>query len=364
MINGKSSTYGHRHTRYFALLVVLLWAVACNRPAGKDLSPDKEHPMLIKTIGSPNYGNVQSILQDRAGNLWFSTTENGLYKYDGTAFSRFLVADGLPSNNVHVLFEDREGRIWIGTHAGLSLYDGKSFVDLPIPLPKHLPPNTNPYYKDSHWVYDIIQAKNGDMWFATIDGVYVYDGKEFRHFAIDEAKNGFLTSVDKAEHILEDKAGNIWFGGRTNEGVFRYDGKSIVKFHLDTLYQNGPKPKALSWAWPQWQDSQGNIWFSSWGGAYRYDGTSFTRFTKKDGLPGIVTRIIEDRKGNIWFGGDGLSRYDGRSFTTFSAKDGLTNPSVWSILEDKQGDLWIGTRATSLFRFDGKSFLPYSVYKP
>ncbi|MFM8743078.1 MAG: two-component regulator propeller domain-containing protein, partial [Cytophagales bacterium] len=41
---------------------------------------EKEHPKLIKTIGSPNYGNVQCSLQDEAGNLWFGTTENGLYQ--------------------------------------------------------------------------------------------------------------------------------------------------------------------------------------------------------------------------------------------------------------------------------------------
>jgi ligand-binding sensor domain-containing protein len=41
-----------------------------------------------------------------------------------------------------------------------------------------------------------------------------------------------MSSNDKVERILEDKAGNIWFGGRTNEGVFRYDGKSITNFKL------------------------------------------------------------------------------------------------------------------------------------
>ena len=173
-----------------------------------------------------------------------------------------------------------------------------------------------------------------------------------------------MTSNDKAERILEDEAGNIWFGGRTNEGVYRYDGKSVTKFKLKELFQNGPKPKAHNWAWPQLQDKNGNIWFSNWGGVYRYDGKSFTSFTKKDGLSGdMVARIIEDKKGNLWFGGDGIHRYDGKTFTHFSTKDGLINPWVWSILEDKSGNLWIGTRETSLFLYDGKTFITYSEYK-
>ena len=77
----------------------------------------------------------------------------------------------------------------------------------------------------------------------------------------------------------------------------------------------------------------------------------------------FVTCIIEDKKGNILLGGDGLTRYDGKSFTAFSAKDGLSNPGVWSILEDKKGNLWVGTRGTSLYLYDGNKFATYSHYK-
>jgi len=353
--------------KYFSqtLLTILLFGTACNGPVKKDLPKEKEHPKLIKTIGNPRYGNVQCSLQDKAGNLWFGTTENGLYKYDGKSFSRFLVTDGLNSNDVYCLLEGKDGKIWIGTKAGPCLYDGKTFTKIQIPLPKNLLPNKNPYYQN-HWVYSIMHAKSGKLWFVTIDGVYIYDGKSFTPFLIDEAASGFLTSNDKAERILEDNAGNIWFGGRTNEGVFRYDGKSITNFKLKELtLQFDSKRVGHNWAWPQLQDKNGNIWFSNWGGAYRYDGKTFTSFTKSDGLPGYggVAKIIEDKNRNLWFGGDGLSRYDGKSFTRFTTKDGLANLGVWSILEDKNGNLWVGTRETGLYLYDGKTFINYSEYK-
>ena len=175
-----------------------------------------------------------------------------------------------------------------------------------------------------------------------------------------------MSSNDKAERILEDKAGNIWFGGRTNEGVFRYDGKTITNFKLEKLtFQFESKQVDHNWGWPQLQDKNGNIWFSNWAGAYRYDGKTFTSFTKSDGLPGhngLVAKIIEDKNGNLWFGGGGgLSRYDGKSFTSF--KNGLINPWIWSILEDKTGNLWVGTRETGLYLFDGKTFIDYTEYK-
>lgn len=364
------------------LLTIVCLMPACIRSVVKDSSIENinrsnkvaSHPKLIKTIDNPRYGNVQCILQDKTGNLWFGTTENGLYLYDGKSFTQYLMEDGLNSNSVYTLFEDTAGKIWIGTEIGLCIYTpstslqttGKSFTEIKIPLPQNQPPNQNELYRNKHWVFSIIQAKSGKLWFATIDGVFIYDGSSFTPFIIKEAANGFLSTNHNVERILEDKAGNIWFGSRTDKGVYRYDGKSLTHLNLPELFQDGPVPKPHNWGWPQCQDKDGTIWFSNWGGAYRYDGKTVTSFTKKDGLHGGVSKIIEDKKGIIWLGGDansGLSRYDGKSFTHFSVKDGLLNTSIWSILEDNTGNLWIGTRETSLFLFDGKSFTTYSEYK-
>ncbi len=351
-----------KYGQVYALLLMFVFCISCEGQSKQGPQKEKvDHPKLIKTIGNPRYGNVQCGLQDKDGNLWFGTTQNGVYKYDGKSFRQFLVADGLVSNNIWCLLEDKDGKIWIGTEAGLCRYDGKTFTAMEIPLPKALPPNKN---RNTHEVFSIMQDKSGKLWFATIDGVYVYDEKSFTLFIINEGGGGYMSSNNNVEKILEDNSGNIWFGGRANEGVYRYDGKSVTNIKLDDLFQNGPKPKAHNWGWPQLQDKNGNIWFTNWGGAYRYDGKSFTTFTEKDGLSGdMVARIIEDKKGNIWFGGAGLSRYDGKSFTGFTTKDGLPNLGVWEILQDKTGNLWVGTRETGLYLYDGEKFITYSEYK-
>lgn len=356
----------NKRTLTYLTLIAVTFFFACNGPAKKELPKETVHPKLIKTFGSPNYGNVQCSLQDRAGNLWFGTTENGLYKYDGKSFSRYLETDGLISNDIYCLLEDANGKIWIGTKAGLCLYDGKTFTKIEIPLPKDLPPNKNELYRNSRWIFSSMQTKNGNLWFATIDGVFIYDGKSFTPFTVSNTEGGFLNTNHNIERMLEDNAGNIWFGVRSNEGVYRYDGKTVTNLKLEELFQDGPKPKPHTWGWPQVQDKDGNIWFGNWGGAYRYDGKSFTSFTMKDGLYGGVTRIIEDKNGNLWFGGDanaGLSRYDGKSFTRFTTSHGLIHSSIWSIIEDKAGNIWIGTRETGLSRYDGKTFATYSEFK-
>ena len=345
------------------LLTLLLLGTACNVSVKNDSPLEKENPKLIKTTGGN--GNLECGLQDKAGNLWFGTSDNGLYKYDGKSFKQFLVQDGLSSNSIYSLLEDTDGSIWIGTENGPCRYDGNTFVPIQIPLPIYLPPNKNEVYHNSHRVYDMLQAKSGNIWFVTIDGLYIYDGKAFTLFTINEAANGFLTSNDKVERILEDKAGNIWMGSRTNNGVYRYDGISITHFELEEFtLQFGTKQVTHSWAWPQMQDKNGNIWFSNWGGAYRYDGKSFTSFSKSDGLPGengLVTKIIEGKNGTILFGGaGGLASYDGKSFTGYS--NGLINPWIWEILKDNIGNIWVGTRETGLYQFDGNNFINFSAY--
>lgn len=352
-----------RQLQVITLLSIALISTACNRPVKKDLPMKKEHAKLIKNIGN---GNVQCGMQDKAGNLWFGTSDNGLYKYNGKSFSQFLVTNGLNSNNISCLLEDKDGKIWIGTDEGLCLYDGTTFSKIQIPLPKNLPTKKEELYRNSHWVFSILQAKSGKLWFATIDGVYLFDGKTFTPFVVNEASGGYLSSNNNVERILEDKAGNIWFGGRGNEGVYRYDGTSVTNFKLKEItLQFESRRVSHNWAWPQLEDKNGDIWFSNWGGAYRYDGKTFTSYTKSDGLPGyngIVAKIIEDKNGTLWFGGDaGLSRYDGKSFSLF--KVGLNNPWIWEILEDKTGNLWVGTRDTGLYLFDGKTFIDYTEVK-
>ncbi|MEP0987388.1 two-component regulator propeller domain-containing protein [Ekhidna sp.] len=342
-----------------ALLVPLIICISsCERQAKKSQSKKAEEkskvtpannlPKLKQTLGSQASDNINSSLQDKGGNLWFGSTGEGVYKFDGKKFTQFTTRNGLASNRVYCIFEDNEDKIWVGTEAGICVYNGVSFAKIEITSETYIA-------SSSPDVFNIMQDSAGKLWLATVDGVYTYDGKTFTHFPINESGKGFMSDTNNVEYILEVNEGNIWFGGRVNDGVYRYDGNSIVNFPLKEL--NGHR-----WAWPLLQDKNGSIWFSNWGGVYRYNGKTFKSFVEFDGLCfDTITRIIEDKNGNIWFGGNGgICRYDGQYFTYFTIRDGLNNQAVWSILEDIDGDFWIGTRSTGLFRFDGKTFTSFS----
>ena len=173
--------------------------------------------------------------------------------------------------------------------------------------------------------------------------------------------HGPTTSV---RTIKQDSNGNIWLA--SNEGIIRYDGKSFTNI-TGNLFPDR--------FFSVLEDSKGNFWFGNYGsGVYYYDGKSIQHFTTKEGLANnLVMSICEDEADVIWFGtGGGLSRYDGKSFRNYNMKGdtvienrtGNTTPNftngnsagrAFPILEDKSGRLWFGTNENT-FIYDGRTF--------
>jgi hypothetical protein len=60
--------------------------------------------------------NVYAVTQDKYGYIWFNT-DNGVVKYNGYNFKLFTISDGLPSNDVWKLYPDKTGRLWVCTHS-------------------------------------------------------------------------------------------------------------------------------------------------------------------------------------------------------------------------------------------------------
>ena len=211
-------------------------------------------------------------------------------------------------------------------------------------------------------IRSMLQDKAGNYWFGTDNGgLYYYDGKDIILYT---EKDGLVN--DQVQTIQQDKEGYIWFS--TGRGVSRFDGTDFKTYaNSESSHMNNSSDK-------NWKLTPGDLWFGAGGGAYRFDGSTFAYLFLPSGenkYSSISVNInpyfdavrsnsvyctFKDSKGNLWFGTqtDGVCRYDGSTFMWLKDK-GLSGPAVRAIFEDKNGNMWFGNNGYGVFRYDGKT---------
>ena len=247
-----------------------------------------------------------------------------------------------PITITRTIEQDRSGNIWFATFQGVFRYDGKSFTNITSEV-------------SSARFFSVLEDRKGNLWFGSIgSGVYYYDGKSFQNFTTNDGLPN-----NEIVCIYEDKTGNIWFGA--NGGVSRYDGKSFRNYMIngDSIIEDRTGKTFPDFQRPPnevtsvVEDKTGKFWFGTRGNAFVYDGKAFTTLTHNGETFRNIRTIIEDKKGNIWLSGQfGLWRYDGSTFTSF------TRNFVGVIYEDKNGNIWTGSKTSrrwALSRYDKKS---------
>jgi ligand-binding sensor domain-containing protein len=268
---------------------------------------------ISREISLTRSSSFWDVLEDRNGNIWFATRDSGAYCYpsashraDGQSLQHFTTREGLANNRVMTMYEDKAGNIWFGTGGGVSRYDGKSFRNF-----------TTKEGLSNNDLTTIMEDKTGKLWFGTRGEACYYDGKTFTVFRNEEGK-----AFNNVWSIFEDTKGNIWFGDA--EGLWRHSPSG------NTFTNVSPKG-----AYAIIQDQKGNLWTTGadepprtgqrWS-LSRYDAKSLysnkPTVTEIRSQTGMLLGIVEDAKGNIWFGSSfGVHRYDGKTITDFKRKE-------------------------------------------
>jgi len=258
---------------------------------------------------------------------------------------------------VRRIFEDSRGNVWFGTGSdGVCRYDGDTLV----------------YFStrdglSGNQVTGILEDRRGNIWVSTTGGISRYDGKRFTNFT---EKDGLASN--SVWSLYEDSSGTIWAG--TVNGLCKYSPKEGAKFCAFALPQvdvPNSKPRfSTKLVSSIMEDKSGNLWFGTDGaGVYKYDPSAkktgaqqFTHITMEEGLcDNSIVCMIEDRAGNLWFSSrfGGLSRYNysatqaaGKSFTNYTAGNGdIGNNEVWTMHEDSAGSIWFSSEGYGMYRF-------------
>jgi diguanylate cyclase (GGDEF)-like protein/PAS domain S-box-containing protein len=216
---------------------------------------------VTNSDGSTPQGDpyLRSMRRGRDGSLWIGTFSSGLARYYPQTGEWHFYAhqpddeDSLSHSLVNTIFEDRRGRIWVGTLGGLDLLDPTS----------------------------------GRI-------------RRFHHDPVNpESISGDLV---RAVHESED--GTLWVGTHSGLNQVREGVDGDIRFVRFGLEQGLPNPTVYGIA----EDALGRLWLSSNNGIASLErGSSrFRRYSLRDGLQDLEFNggaVLELRDGRIAFGG-------------------------------------------------------------
>ena len=285
--------------------------------------------------------SVRALMQDKYGFLWIGTDE-GLNRYDGTTVKLYRLKDRGANEAISSLYSTLN-KIWIGTDEGIYIYDYETEDIMPFVLATskniHIETNTN----------HIVEDKDKNLWFTTVgQGIFKYNTIT-NHLEQYEFKNanGLMASV------LVDSENQIWaITNWGNSGLFKLN-KAENKFETFPLsYESG---KHDSNALVMLEDSEHTLWLGTWECGLqkidKYSGKATTYLHPTDGKGAThIHSIMEYAPHRLLIGSDdGLLLFNTitEEYQLFTEDEtnphSLSNRFVYPIIKDHEGGIWIGT---------------------
>ena len=204
-----------------------------------------------------------------------------VHSYNGRT-SLFTKDDGLSSNEVYALFEDREGTIWAGTSDGLDRF--RAWPVTPLSVKQGLSNSS---------ATSVLAARDGSIWIGTVDGLNRW--RDGRTTVYRRRTNPGLPD-DAIQSLFEDERGRIWVSGS----------RGLASFENGTFTAVPAVPGGFTHAIAT--DNRGGLWLSLWltsndfGLAHLVNGTIVEQssWQKLGGGPG--TGLVPDPAGGVWTG--------------------------------------------------------------
>jgi ligand-binding sensor domain-containing protein len=294
----------------------------------------KTGEMKVYDVRDGLAGNfVSYITEDYRGNVWVGTWGGGITLFDDEKLRTFNKSNGLEALTVHYMAEDSEKNMIIADHyTGISIYKGDHFTSI-----------TDPKIILDKQVFAVEEDNQSRIWLGTNAGISVYDplartGNPVRVFN-DETNN-----LINARFIKMDKTGSMWIG-TYQRGLFSFDLKT-GKMYFDSFLNGNLERQAVITALEI--DNQNMVWIGNYDRLVVYNqiADEIRTFTQADGLAGTsIKALFCDKDNNIWIGSEekiGLTKYDSKTekFRRITITEGLV-PQVISQTGDSK--IWIGT---------------------
>jgi signal transduction histidine kinase/ligand-binding sensor domain-containing protein len=276
---------------------------------------------------------VANFAETSAGVLAGGTSRDGLWLFfagqTNTPALHFNHTNGLPSDWVISVFEDREKNLWCGTGGGLVLI-----------CPNNLETISPPDQWKSCPVLSVLPTADGALWVGTEGaGLYRLQNGGWTNFYLAQGiKNPYVWS------LAADNEGKVW-AGTWGGGLF---------VQKDDTFDFAPGLEDFRQPVPALLSVSNGLWIGTTAGPLFYQHGKLERFNEIAGEPfGDVRAIGQDKSGTLWFGtaGGGLVRCENGNFRRFKKSNGLSSDFIECLHFADDGALWIGTFGGGLNRF-------------
>jgi PAS domain S-box-containing protein len=306
----------------------------------------RPEPVVLAGVKTQSF---TTLFIDSKGSLWLGSSDKGLYRLYGGRVDHFGSEDGLSSNTVSSLFEDREGNLWVATSKGLDFFRHSRVIAVSA---------TEGLSSDQ--AGSVLASDNGTVWIGNRGHLDAFRDGKISSIAIpgkrvtalfqDHAKrlwvgiDDMLTIYDHGQFhkvnrpdghplgittsIAEDREQNIWAVANPARKLFRIrDLRVVEEFDPPTM----PISRVVV------ADPTGGVWlgFLDSFGHYR-DGK--LEVIKKGGAGGFAA----ETDGSVWAATrSGLVRWKEGRAETLASKNGLPCDLIYSVIHDDHGTLWL-----------------------
>ena len=317
---------------------------------------------------------ISRILIDRQQRLWVGTFGGGLNLYrevsqDFLHFTTKTKNTVLTNDTVNALFEDSEGKVWVGTENGLNIVTIDENTWSVKTIYQEL---GNPKSLTHNVVLSIIETRNNEVWVGTNGGgISVFDlqGK-----FIKSIKYGNLNSAAYVNKFVSslylDVKGDVWIG-TVDSGLLNYSPRTeqFTHYQLNVNDQSTITSNAIK---DIYQDFEQKIWVATDNGLsiFNYKTNDFTQYKHSPINPysishDYVLTFFEDNNNMMWVGTfSGVNRWD-PNMAIFRQYSTQTNPvlksnNITSFAQFDKGRLFFSTYSGEIYQLSehDNSILP------
>ena len=266
---------------------------------------------------------ILSLFQDREQNVWVGTDGGGLDRINPRVVTLEGQQDGLTSDVIRSLCEDGNGWVWAATKEGAVICQSNGVWH--TVLPAHGTPGD---------VSCVSAAADGAIWMGTQSGLlHRWRAGQLTTWGHADGLSGRVTRA-----VLVSKSGDVWLGEEFPNAVQCFRNGKFITYNLS------PEFRAIR---PIVEDSAGNIWVgSSKGMLLRFTGDDLTdeTYLLTTNRPFAIRSLNVTPDGAVWvgFAGAGIGRLKDGHFKRISTGEGLPDGYISQMIADNHGWVWVG----------------------